>query len=159
MGLFLCCQSFAQNAGEDPFAGNANAKGSSAGLSGIEGVWNAKARITVCATGATITSFDAMAIFAQDGTFHDTNATSPALRSPGFGRWVRLDSSNYYFVFKLFRFDAAGTYIGSTVVRHYVVSSPNSNSYTSSGTAQFFDANGNLSMTGCSAATATRMEL
>ena len=122
----------------------------------VEGTWNARVKITVCATGATITSFDAMALFGTKGTFHDTNATNPAVRSPGFGYWDRVSGDQYYFAFRYFRSDSAGNNIGSTVVRHNVVLSPTGNTYTSSGTSEFYDAAGNLTMTGCSTSTASR---
>ncbi|NOT47621.1 MAG: hypothetical protein HOP17_07700 [Acidobacteria bacterium] len=122
----------------------------------IVGTWNVRVRITVCATGATITSFDAMGMFGAKGTFHDTNATNPALRSQAFGYWERESGDQFYFAFRLFRFDPAGNNIGSQIVRHNVVLSPTGNTYTSSGTSEFYDAAGNLTMTGCSASTATR---
>jgi hypothetical protein len=53
----------------------------------IVGVWNVSVDITNCATGATIASREATALFAADGTRHETNATNPALRSPAFGNW------------------------------------------------------------------------
>lgn len=122
----------------------------------IEGTWNVRVRITVCATGATITSLDAMGIFGGKGAFHDTNATNPALRSPGFGYWERVSGDQYYFAFRYFRFDPAGNNIGSAIVRHNVVLSPLGNTYTSSGTSEFYDAAGNLINTGCSTSTASR---
>lgn len=122
----------------------------------IEGTWNVRVRITVCATGATITSFDAMGMFGAKGTFHDTNATNPALRSQAFGYWEQGSGDQFYFAFRVFRFDPAGNNIGSQIVRHNVVLSPTGNTYTSGGTAEFYDAVGNLTMTGCSTSTATR---
>lgn len=124
----------------------------------IEGTWDARVNITVCATGATLLSFDAMALFAANGTFHDTNATNPAARSSGFGVWNRVRGRDYRFAFKFFRFDTAGNYQGYNVVRHNVRLNHGANSYVSSGTAEFYDADGNLIMLGCSNSFATRFQ-
>ena len=122
----------------------------------IEGAWNVAVDITVCATGGTITSFDAMSLFGANGTFHDTNATPSALRSEAFGYWKRVGKHAYEFAFRFFRFDATGASIGATVVRHDVLLSHRGDTYTSEGTAEFYDAVGNLTATGCSSSTATR---
>jgi hypothetical protein len=126
----------------------------------IVGVWNVSVDITNCATGATIASGEAMALFAADGTRHETNATNPALRSPAFGTWRRLGKKNnkYQFAFRFFRFDTAGVNLGSQVIRHDLVLSADGTSYFSEGTAEIFDPFGNLIVIGCSTATATRFE-
>jgi hypothetical protein len=148
---FAQMTAFAQESKFEPTATVA-AKSSSP----IVGTWNVRVRITVCATGATITSFDAMALFGAQGTFHDANSTNPALRSTPFGYWQQTSEDQYYFAFRLFRFDPAGNNIGSQIVRHNLVLSPAGNTYTSGGTTEFYDTAGNLTMTGCSASTATR---
>jgi hypothetical protein len=129
-------------------------------LDPIVGVWNVSVDITNCATGATIASGEAMALFAADGTRHETNATNPALRSPAFGTWRRLGKKNnkYQFAFRFFRFDTAGVNLGSQVIRHDLVLSADGTSYFSEGTAEIFDPFGNLIVIGCSTATATRFE-
>lgn len=124
----------------------------------IEGVWNARVNITVCETGAIITSFDAMAAFGRGGLFHDTNSMNPVLLSASFGEWHRIGKNRYEFAFRSFSFDPAGIHLGSRVVRHEVVLAKNGRTYTSQGTAEFYDIDGNLFMTGCSDATASRFE-
>ncbi len=122
----------------------------------IEGVWNARVEITACDSDTVFNSFDAMALFASNGTFHDTNATNPALRSAAFGTWSAIGPRTYEFAFRLFRFDPMGATLGSSVVRHRVVLARKGDSYRSKGTAEFYDANGVLFMTGCSNAEAVR---
>lgn len=126
----------------------------------IVGVWNVSVDITNCVTGATIASSEAMALFAADGTRHETNATNPALRSPAFGTWRRLGKKNneYQFEFRFFRFDSAGVNIGSQIIRHDLVLSADGTSYFSEGTTEIFDPFGNLIVIGCASATATRFE-
>ena len=126
----------------------------------IVGAWNVRVDITNCATGATIASSEAMALFSADGTRHETNATNPALRSAAFGTWRRLGKKNneYQFAFRFFRFDSAGVNIGSQVIRHDLVLSADGASYFSEGTTEIFDPFGNLIVIGCASATATRFE-
>ena len=80
------------------------------------------------------------------------------LRSDHFGTWRHIRGHKYKFAFKFFRFDAAGTPLGSQIVRHTVVLAGNGKSYKSEGTAEFYDTDGNLVMEGCSDATATRFK-
>ena len=131
----------------------------------IEGTWNVTVTITLCDSSGLptdtpvpgISPIDAMALFAANGTFHDTNATNPALRSPGFGTWRRTGHRTYEFAFKFFRFNPAIGVIGPQIVRHTVVLARDGKSYTSRGTAEFFDAANNPApVTGCSTSTATR---
>lgn len=125
----------------------------------IEGMWDVKVDITNCTDGSVITSFDAMGLFAHGGAFHDTSASN--LRSPGFGVWRHIKGRKYEFAFRLFRFDAAGMYLGSQIVRHTVTLDRGGDSYTSEGTAEYFDVDGqpaSVPPPGCSKAIATRFE-
>lgn len=122
----------------------------------IQGVWNVRVNITVCATGATVASFDAMSLFGADGSFLDTNAHNPATRSEAFGSWSHVRGRTYRFAFRNFRFDPSGTPLGSQVIRHEVVLAKNGRHYESAGTAEFYDVAGNLTGTGCSTSTASR---
>jgi len=123
----------------------------------IVGTWDVLVNITNCDTGDTIVpGAVALALFNVDGTRHETNATSPALRTPGYGNWHRVRKNEYKFAFKFFRFDGTGANIGSTSVRHNLFLSADRQSYYSEGPAEFFDTAGNLLFVGCANATATR---
>lgn len=122
----------------------------------IEGVWDARVTIRVCSTGMSIASFQALGVFARGGTFYDTNSTNPVLRSATFGTWSQVRRDKFTFASKFFRFDAVGNNIGSQIIRHQVTLSSSGDQYTSSGTAESYDAAGVLTMTGCSSTTATR---
>jgi hypothetical protein len=77
------------------------------------------------------------------------------------GTWQHLHGRNYQFVFKLFRFDVAGTAIGTQVVRHTLTLARDGKSYVSKGTSQAYDMTGNPVAgppTGCSISKATRFE-
>ncbi len=128
----------------------------------IEGVWLVRVTLTNCVTGEPLpfpgAMFDAMGMFASGGTFHDTNANNPIERSSAFGFWDRTGRHKYRFAFRLFNFDTTGLNIGSQIVRHDVVLSRDGKSYTSKGTAEFYDVSGILFRTGCSRSTATRFK-
>lgn len=131
---------------------------------GLAGVWNVRVTLTNCATGEPLpfpgATFDALAVFDRDGTMHDTNANSPLVRSSAFGAWRRVSDQVYKFAFKHFRFDSAGaTPIGSNIVRHRLVLAKNGKSYSSKGTAEFYDVSGiRMLPDGCSESTATRFK-
>ena len=128
----------------------------------IEGVWLARVTLTNCATGQPLpfpgATFDAMALFAEGGTFHDTNMQPSQERSAGFGIWNRVQNRVYRFAFRYFRLDSTGTLpTGSVIVRHRVVLAADGSSYQSRGTAEFYDASGiQMLPNGCSESTATR---
>jgi hypothetical protein len=122
----------------------------------IEGLWNVKVTIEDCRGNPLPMPppFDALALFARGGTFHDTNATNPAMRSSAFGEWKRVKPRTYEFAFKVFRFNA-GTPLGSQIVRHTVVLARDGRSYKSFGTSEVFDVAGTLVGNGCSSSVAT----
>jgi hypothetical protein len=128
----------------------------------IAGLWLVRVTLTNCATGQPLpfpgATFDAMGLFEADGTFHDTNANSPLLRSASFGVWDHLEGRRYQFAFRAFQFDSTGTLpAGSQIVRHEVVMSPDGQSYASEGTAEFYDVHGvRVLPDGCSTSTAQR---
>lgn len=129
----------------------------------IEGVWLAKVTLTNCATGEALpfpgAKFDAMAVFASNGTLHNTDQQNPATKSETFGTWERTGRHTYRFAMRVFRFDATGLFTGSQIVRHNIVLSRDGLSYTSSGNAEFYDVSGNRMLPdGCSKATATRFK-
>jgi hypothetical protein len=131
----------------------------------IEGTWDVTVNITLCDSAGLptdtpvpgISPMSALAMFAANGTFHDTNAANPATRSVGLGTWRRTGNRTYEFAFKFFRFNPAIGVIGPQIVRHTVVLARDGRSYTSRGTAEFFDAANNPApVKGCSTSTATR---
>jgi len=125
----------------------------------IVGTWNVVADIYDCVSGNPIASnSQALALFNADGTRHETNATNPALRSPGYGNWRRVKRNEYEFAFKFYRFDATGVYIGSTNIRHDLFMEANKSSYYSEGTAEILNPAGDLLFVACSDAKATRYE-
>ena len=129
----------------------------------IKGVWNVRVNITNCGPdnipGPVIfTSFEAMNVFAADGTFLDTNSQNPTAQSAHFGYWRHVRGNKYEFAEKFFLFDAAGQSTGWRIVRHEIVLSRDGDSFTSGGTAETFNTDGLLVATGCSTSTALRFD-
>ena len=87
-----------------------------------------------------------------------TSGIPQALKTPGQGVWSHLSGDIYRFSFKSLNFDAGGTFTGSTKVTHEATLNSNATEYTSVGTAEVYDSNGNLIFTGRSTTTATRFE-
>jgi hypothetical protein len=115
----------------------------------IEGLWNARVWILPCGTQPTGEPFLAMAMFGRGGTFHDENNSNPVspappvtLRSAAFGQWEHVKGRTYEFAFQFYRFDPAGNFLGSTIVRHTAQLAGDGSSYTSEGAPEFFTAGG-----------------
>jgi hypothetical protein len=93
------------------------------------------------------------------GTLLDSTSGIPqALKTPGHGVWSHVSGRTYSFSFKSFSFDAGGNFTGWTIIRHQAYLNLRATAYTSAGTAEVYDPNGNLIFTGCSSTTATRFE-
>jgi hypothetical protein len=129
----------------------------------ITGVWNARVNITNCLPGnvpgpIVFASFDAMNVYAADGTFLDTNSGNPATQSEHFGYWRHIRGNKYEFAQRFFLFDAAGVATGFRIVRHQVLLDRTGLSFTSGGYAETFDMAGVLQTTGCSTSSAVRFD-
>jgi hypothetical protein len=125
----------------------------------LEGTWNVQVTIRNCQTGAEIRTFASLTTFMFGGTTLDSTSGIPqALKTPGQGVWSHLNGNTYRFSFKSFSFDAGGNFTGSTKIIHEAVLDSNGTEYSSAGTAEVYDPNGNLIFTGCSTTTATRFE-
>jgi hypothetical protein len=99
-------------------------------------------------------------------TFHGDGTVTGAAKSPvtgpfdtpEYGSWQReLGSQNYSFREVALRYDATGIFLGQLVIAANLNLTLD-NSFTYSATIQIFDANGNLIVTLCGTATATRFE-
>lgn len=141
--------------------GSATAQESRSSLGGgrLEGTWDVRVSIRNCQTGAELAGFDSLTQFMRGGTLIDsTSGIRPSLKTPGHGIWQHLRGNLYRFSFKAFHFDAAGTYNEYRIVTQEAELDPSGDSYTSSGTAQFYTPNGTLMQTGCSSTTAVRFD-
>lgn len=125
----------------------------------IVGTWDVHVSVRVCQTGAEVRTFESLEQFNAGGTMQDVSSGfAPGRQTPGIGVWKHLGANRYGFSFKSFGFDANGNFTGWTVVRHEVTLNPAASEFTSEGTAELYDAGGNLLFAGCSSNTATRFE-
>lgn len=125
----------------------------------LEGTWDVQVTLRNCLTGAAIRTFASTTTFNSGGTLLDSTSGIPqAMKTPGLGAWSHISGNTYRFAFKSFSFDAAGNFTGWTIVRHDANINSEANEFQSAGTAEFYDANGDLLLTGCSTTTASRFE-
>ena len=126
----------------------------------IEGAWRTTVTIRNCQSGAPITTFQGLQTFNQGGTLAETaTGGPPSSRTPGHGVWSREPGAqNYSFVFMYDRFNADGTYAGSQKVRAAATVGASGDELTVVATTEIFNPAGQLIATGCSTATATRIE-
>lgn len=125
----------------------------------IVGTWDVHVSVRACQTGTEIRTFESLEHFNTGGTMQDVSSGfAPSRQTPGIGVWRHLGGNTYSFSFKSFGFDASGNFTGWTIVRHEVTLNSSADEFESEGTAEFYDANGNLLFTGCSSNTAVRFE-
>jgi hypothetical protein len=129
-------------------------------LPSVEGTWRTALTIRSCQTGAPLRTFQGLQTFNKGGTLTETaTVPAPSLRTPGHGVWSREQGwQDYSFAFMYDLFNADGTLAGSRTVRGAVTLGASGNEFTVISSSETFDANGQLTATGCSTATATRFE-
>jgi hypothetical protein len=122
----------------------------------IEGTWYNHVSLRHCGTGAVLRTFPSIGTFHRGQTLIDTTAaTSPALRSPGMGKWEKSGPRTYTAVSLALLFDAAGAWTGIQKLSHEITVNRDEISYKS--TVEFFDTGGNTTSTGCATAIGNRL--
>lgn len=150
----------------------------SASKDGLEGTWLVQVTLRNCATGASLGSFSSLVTFHRGGTLSEsTNSPVFAIgqRTPGHGNWVSEGNHTYtQRMVNLINFDTAanlpgtpgfnpslpvtpGFFAGWSIVAHTLELS-DADHGTSSGTNEFYKADGTLYRTGCSTAVSQRFE-
>jgi hypothetical protein len=160
-------------------AGSANAQSEEAGTKkSLQGTWFVRVTLRNCATNASLGSFDSLVTFHRGGTLSESTS-SPAFavgqRSPGHGNWVFEENHRFtQRMVALINFDtmpnlpgtpgynpslpiSPGFYAGWSTVTH-TVEVVDEDHAISSGTNQFYKADGTQYRSGCSTAIATRFE-
>jgi hypothetical protein len=126
----------------------------------LAGTWDTVVTIRNCATGDAITSFQSVGSFNEGGTFSGiSSGTSAALRSPETGVWKHVAANVYQFRFKAYTFNAMGVAVSYAVITHELELNADADEWESSGINEIFNMNGAPIATGCSTATATRMNI
>ena len=124
----------------------------------LVGVWVTQVTRRNCDTGEPLGTSRTQVTFANGGTLLETIGPS-ILRSPGNGIWKRERGwSEYSFALRFMRFDAAGVFVGSGVVRAAITLDGTGDNYTSTATNDLLDVNGNVISSGCATSVSTRFK-
>jgi hypothetical protein len=126
----------------------------------LVGVWLTQVTRRNCDTGEPIAATNRIQVtFAEGGTFLETIGPS-IFRSPGNGIWKREHGWNEYsYALRFMRFDAAGVFVGSGVVRAAITLDETGDNYTSTATNDVLDVNGNVISSGCATSVSTRFSM
>ena len=126
----------------------------------LVGVWLTQVTRRSCDTGEPIAATGRIQLtFAEGGTFLETIGPS-IFRSPGNGIWKREPGWNEYsYALRFMRYDAAGSFIGSGVVRAAITLDETGDHYTSTATNDVLDVNGNVIGSGCATSVSTRFSM
>lgn len=126
----------------------------------LVGVWVTQVTRRNCDTGEPIAAPGQIQVtFAKGGTLLETIGPS-IFRSPANGTWKREAGWNEYsFAERSMRFDAAGSFVGSGVIRAALTLDETGNHYTSTATNESFDVNGNVIGSGCATSVSTRFSM
>jgi hypothetical protein len=126
----------------------------------LVGVWVTQVTRRNCETGEPIgATSQSQLTFAKGGTLLETVGPS-IFRSPGNGIWKRESGLNKYsFAQRFMRFDAAGSFVGSGVVRAALTLDETGDHYTSMATNDVLDVNGNVIGSGCATSVSTRFSM
>lgn len=122
----------------------------------IQGTWQTMVTPRNCQTGDPVApAFPGILTFNEGGTL---TGTSTALTSV-FGVWERQRGwRNYSFAFISLRYSPDGTFLGTQKVRQTAALAQSGSSFTSTGSVEILDVNGNTIGTGCATSTGTRFE-
>ena len=125
----------------------------------IEGTWRVQVTQRNCQTGAELRRFPAMLTFAPGGELTGTTTAFPvALRGPDHGIWTFNGGNNYRAISEAFFFNAAGAWVQTQRITQSIELTANSDTFNSTASVEFFDTTGNIVLTGCATAAATRMD-
>ena len=125
----------------------------------LVGVWVTHVTRRNCDTGDPIATNQIQFTFAKGGTLLETIGPS-LIRSPGNGIWKRESGWNEYsYALRFMRFDAAGSFVGSGVVRVALTLDETGDHYTATATNDVLDVNGNVIASGCATSVSTRFSM
>ena len=122
----------------------------------LVGFFDSTVTLTNC-NGVVIKSFEAYEMFHQGGTLTSTDNQPPSSRGPGFGTWQTLGGRSYSAPFEFFSFNADGTFAGEVKINRVIQLGADGNTYTSEGSVEIVDPNGNVIATFCVSEVAARV--
>ena len=126
---------------------------------GLVGSWDVTVTARDCESGIPLFSFLAVQTYNQGGTRQASNLGAPGIvRLDGHGVWSHIKGRQYSVAFRVFKYNLDGTFAGKDVIRDVISLDLGSDTYSSTGTVEILDPNGNLILRGCATTTATRFE-
>lgn len=126
---------------------------------GLVGSWNVTVTLRDCESGTPLVTFAAMNTYSQGGTMQQTAVPgSGGTALPGHGVWSHQTGRDYFGAFQFFSLNPDGTYAGRVIVRSAISLGQSGDDYTSTDTAEVYNANGDLMFRSCSTSTATRLK-
>ena len=127
----------------------------------IIGVWTMEVTLRNCATGDPlpgVAPFPASNTFHRGGTMTEFGARfSPALRGVGQGVWKRTGRYTFESHFFFYRFDAAGTFVGSQDVRRTIQLSADGAWLSATAAVEITDISGVVIARGCATEDGARL--
>lgn len=127
---------------------------------GLVGTWDVVVTPRDCETGSQSPFppvFQAVQTYHQGGTMLASNLGAPGTATlEGHGVWEHGVGREYSIAFRVLKFNPDGTYAGRDVIRDVVTLDLGGNRYTSTGTVEILDPNGNLLFRGCATTSASR---
>ena len=126
---------------------------------GLTGSWDVTVTARDCESGTPLFSFLAVQTYNQGGTMLTSNLGAPGIvRLDGHGVWKHIKGRQYSVAFRVLKYNLDGTFAGKDVIRDVISLDLGSDTYTSTGTVDILDPNGNLILRGCATTTAMRFE-
>ena len=123
----------------------------------IEGTWRVQVTQRNCQTGAEIRKFPAMLTFGVGGTLTGTSTVvPPSARSGDHGIWEFNGNGRYAATSEAFLF-SGGAWVQTQRITQAITLSQDADTFYSEAHTEFFDTAGNLVLSGCATAVATRM--
>jgi hypothetical protein len=126
----------------------------SAQQSSLIGVWSVTVTVTDCQSGALIRTVHSLQLFSRDGSITETANT--ASRGPSEGVWTNAGGQTYNDTFWFYRYNPDGTF-KSLAKGMDTIALGQDGEFTSVGTVQDFDANGNSISIACVTHSAVRL--
>jgi hypothetical protein len=126
---------------------------------GLVGSWNVSVTLRDCESGTPLVTFAAMNTYNHGGTTQQTAVPGPeGTALPGHGVWSHQTGRDYLGAFQFFSLNPDGTHAGRVIVRSAISLEQSGDDYTSTDTAEVYNANGDLLFRSCSTSTATRFK-
>jgi hypothetical protein len=151
---------------------------SSASQAGLTGAWVVQVTLRDCASDAPLGSFNSLVTFHRGGTMHESPGNvsfAPGQRTDGHGRWAHEGGRTYLQrTIALIRFGSPANlpgqpgfdptrpitpaFVAGWQIIEHTATLTGADSFTSAGTAAFYNAGGEVYSSGCSTAVGQRFK-